>query len=151
MGKAATAGNASAGFRSTGMVPYNPEIFPEWMYAPAAVTDRPAPDATVVTAHTASLSSDISASADVAIHDNQSSEPDAAQQGSSSAVAQSSRKKLATRISGKKRKLNTSTSRRTCRRKTSALVETPKRALPSGKTSRGRSYAVSRNEAQKMV
>ena len=40
-GKAATAGIATSGFRQTGVVPFNPDIFPEHLFAPALVTDRP--------------------------------------------------------------------------------------------------------------
>lgn len=40
-GKAATAGIATNGFRQTGILPLNPDIFPEYMYAPADVTDQP--------------------------------------------------------------------------------------------------------------
>ena len=40
-GKAATAGIATSGFRQTGIVPLNPDIFPDHLYAPADVTDQP--------------------------------------------------------------------------------------------------------------
>jgi len=40
-GKAATAGIAINGFRQTGIVPFNPDIFPDHLYAPADVTDQP--------------------------------------------------------------------------------------------------------------
>ena len=40
-GKAATAGIATNGFLKTGLVPLNPEIFPDHLYAPADVTDKP--------------------------------------------------------------------------------------------------------------
>ena len=40
-GKAATAGIATSGFRQTGIVPFNAEIFPDHLYAPADVTDQP--------------------------------------------------------------------------------------------------------------
>lgn len=40
-GKTATTGIATNGFQQTGIVPFNPEIFPEYMYASAEVTDQP--------------------------------------------------------------------------------------------------------------
>jgi len=40
-GKAATAGAASSGFQKTRIVPFNPDIFPDHLYAPAEVTDQP--------------------------------------------------------------------------------------------------------------
>jgi hypothetical protein len=48
-GKAATAGIATSGFRQTGIVPFNPDIFPDHLYAPVDVTDQP-----VATAHASS-------------------------------------------------------------------------------------------------
>jgi hypothetical protein len=39
--KAASAGTATNGFRQTGIVPLNPDIFPGHLYSPANVTDRP--------------------------------------------------------------------------------------------------------------
>lgn len=40
--KAATLKNAQSGFSATGIFPFNPNIFPEWMFDPALVTDQPA-------------------------------------------------------------------------------------------------------------
>jgi DDE superfamily endonuclease/helix-turn-helix, Psq domain len=40
-GKAATVGIATSGFHQTGIVPFNPDIFPDHLYAPADVTDQP--------------------------------------------------------------------------------------------------------------
>lgn len=39
--KAATVKNATSGFSATGICPLNPNIFPEWMFSPADVTDIP--------------------------------------------------------------------------------------------------------------
>lgn len=39
--KAATVGNATSGFLNTGIVPLNPNIFPEWMFSPSITTDIP--------------------------------------------------------------------------------------------------------------
>ena len=39
-GKAATAANAISGFRATGIVPFNPDIFPDHLYSPAEVSNR---------------------------------------------------------------------------------------------------------------
>lgn len=41
--RAATAEVACSGFRTTGIVPFNPDVFPDWMFAPAATTDQPQP------------------------------------------------------------------------------------------------------------
>lgn len=40
-GKAATTGIATSGFRRTGIVPFDPDIFPDDLYAPAEVTNVP--------------------------------------------------------------------------------------------------------------
>jgi len=40
--RAATAENAFSAFQVTGIVPFNPNKFPDWMYAPSATTDQPA-------------------------------------------------------------------------------------------------------------
>ena len=40
-GNSATAGIATNGFRQAGIVPFNPDIFPSHLYAPADVTDQP--------------------------------------------------------------------------------------------------------------
>ena len=40
-GKAATVSNALSGFLSTGISPFNRDIFPEHLFSPAAPTDRP--------------------------------------------------------------------------------------------------------------
>ena len=45
-GKAATVGNALSGFRATGIVPLNPDIFPEYLFAPSQTTDRQQSDNT---------------------------------------------------------------------------------------------------------
>ena len=37
--KAATLGNAISGFQKTGIVPFNENVFPDWMFSPAYVTD----------------------------------------------------------------------------------------------------------------
>ena len=37
--KAATVGNAVSGFKNTGIVPFNDDIFPEWMFTPSNTTD----------------------------------------------------------------------------------------------------------------
>lgn len=42
--KAATIGNALSGFKSTGINPFNPDIFPDHLYAPSDVTDKPNPE-----------------------------------------------------------------------------------------------------------
>ena len=39
--KAATAGIATSEFRQTGIIPLNPDIFPDHLYAQAEVTDQP--------------------------------------------------------------------------------------------------------------
>lgn len=39
-GKAATVNNAASGFAKTGIHPLNPEVFPEWMFAPSQPTDQ---------------------------------------------------------------------------------------------------------------
>lgn len=39
--KAATIKNATSGFSSTGISPFNANIFPDWMFSPADVTDIP--------------------------------------------------------------------------------------------------------------
>lgn len=40
--KAATPQNAVSGFRSSGIYPYNPDVFPEMAFAPSTVSERPA-------------------------------------------------------------------------------------------------------------
>lgn len=37
--KAATVGNATSGFKKTGIYPLDPHVFPEWMFAPSKTTD----------------------------------------------------------------------------------------------------------------
>ncbi|KAJ8982176.1 hypothetical protein NQ317_013961, partial [Molorchus minor] len=37
--KAATVGNATSGFKKTGIHPFDPHIFPDWMFAPSKTTD----------------------------------------------------------------------------------------------------------------
>jgi hypothetical protein len=37
----ATMNNALSGFEKTGIWPFNPNIFPDWAFQPAATTDRP--------------------------------------------------------------------------------------------------------------
>lgn len=42
--RAATMSNAVNGFAKTGIFPLNPEIFPDWMFAPSDPTDLPQPE-----------------------------------------------------------------------------------------------------------
>lgn len=45
--KAATVDNALSGFEKTGLYPVNRDIFPDWMFLPAEVTDLPAEDSPI--------------------------------------------------------------------------------------------------------